>query len=129
MARRKSLLAQVYAEHKRAKLERERLEEQARKAWAAEARKVAAQEAKEAAQRRREAERAEQARLRAAEQATRQLAADQRERERQAAAQMREQQRQEAEAPPTGCGAADGRSRSYDRGCASEGRRVRPATA
>jgi restriction system protein len=86
----------MYAAHQKAKLERERLEEQARKAWAAEERKATAEEAKEAARQRREAERAEQARLRAEERARR-LAA-QEERERQAAAQVREQQRQEADA-------------------------------
>jgi restriction system protein len=98
MARRKSLLAQMYAAREKAKLERERLEEQARKAWAAEERKVAAEEAKEAARQRREAERAEQSRLRAEEQARRLAVQDDRERERQTATQARERQRQEAEA-------------------------------
>lgn len=98
MARRKSLLAQMYAAHEKAKLERERLEEQARKAWVAEERKVAAEEAKEAARQRREAERAEQSRLRAEEQARRLAVQDDRERERQTATQARERQRQEAEA-------------------------------
>jgi restriction system protein len=98
MARRKSLLAQMYAAREKAKLERERLEEQARKAWAAEERKVAAEEAKEAARQRREAERAEQSRLRAEEQARRLAVQDERERGRQAATQARERQRQEAEA-------------------------------
>ncbi len=87
MARRNSLLAQMYAAHQKAKLERERLEEQARKAWAAEERKIATEEAKEAARQRREAERAAQARLRAGEQA-----------QRLAAQQERERQRQEADA-------------------------------
>ena len=95
MARRKSLLAQIYTAHQKAKLERERLEEQARKAWAAEERKVAAQEAREAAQQRREAERAAQAQERARQQAVRQAAQEEQERQRQAAAHAREQERQE----------------------------------
>jgi hypothetical protein len=45
----------MYAERQRAELERERLEEQARKAWAAEERKIAAEAAKETARQRREA--------------------------------------------------------------------------
>lgn len=98
MARRKSLLAQMYAAHQKAKVDRQRAEVQADRAWASEARKVAAQEAKEEAQRRREEERAEQARLRADQQASRQVAQEERERQRQIAAQAREQQRQEAEA-------------------------------
>lgn len=40
--------------HQKAKLARDRAEEQARKAWAAEERKIAAQQAKQEAQRRRE---------------------------------------------------------------------------
>jgi restriction system protein len=88
----------MYAEHKKAKLERERLEEQARKAWAAEERKVAAEKAKEALRQGREAERAEQARLRAEEQDRRLAAQEERERERQAAAQARERQQREADA-------------------------------
>jgi len=96
MAKRKSLLAQMYAARQKAKLEQARLEEQARRAWAAEELKVAAQEAREAAQQRREAERAALAQQRAREQAARQAEQEERERERQAAAQAREQQRQAA---------------------------------
>lgn len=99
MARRKSLLAQMYAAHQKAKLERERLEEQARKARVAEERKAAAQEAKAEAQRRREAERAAQARLRAKEQAKRLAAQEERERQRQEAdARRLTAQRRAAEA-------------------------------
>jgi restriction system protein len=96
MARRKSLLAQMYAARQKAKLEQAKLEEQARKAWAAEERKVAAQEARKAAQQRREAERAAQTQERARQQAARQAAQDERERDRQAVAAAREQQRQAA---------------------------------
>lgn len=98
MARRKSLLAQMYAARQKAKLEHERLEGQARKAWAAEERKTAADRAREAAREHREAERAEQDRLRAEEQTRRMAAQDERERERQATVQARERQRQEVEA-------------------------------
>jgi restriction system protein len=87
----------MYAAHHKAKVDRQRVEVQAQKAWAAEARKNAAHEAKEEAQRRREEERAEQARLRAEQQAERQAAQEERERQRRAAAQAREQQRQQAE--------------------------------
>jgi restriction system protein len=98
MARRKSLLAQMYAAHQKAKLERERLEEQARKAWVAEERKVAAAEAREAARQRREAERAEQAQERAEEQARRLAVQEERARQQTEASQAREQRREEAEA-------------------------------
>ena len=54
MARRKSLLAQMYAARQKAKLERQREEERFRKEQAAEMRKIAAQLEKEAAQQRRE---------------------------------------------------------------------------
>jgi restriction system protein len=97
MARRKPLLAQMYAAHQKAKLERDRLEEQARKAWAAEERKIAAQQAKEAARQRRETQQAEQARLRAEEQTRRLAAQEERELERQATARTRERQHEEAE--------------------------------
>jgi restriction system protein len=103
MPRRKSLLAQMYEARQKAKLQQQKLEEQAARAWAAEERRVAAQAEKEAAQLRREEERAAQARLRQEQQAERdrQQAAAKAERlaaqlERQAAAQAREQQRQEA---------------------------------
>ena len=103
MPRRKSLLAQMYEARQKAKLQQQKLEEQAARAWAAEERRVAAQAEKEAAQLRREEDRAAQARLRQEQQAERdrQQAAAKAERlaaqlERQAAAQAREQQRQEA---------------------------------
>jgi restriction system protein len=98
MARRKSLLAQMYAAHQKAKLERERLEEQARKAWLAEERKAAVEEAKEAARQRREAEQAEQAQERAEEQARRLAIQEERARQQREAAQSRERRREEAEA-------------------------------
>ena len=107
MPRRKSLLAQMYESRQKAKLQQKKLEEQAARAWAAEERRIAAQMEKDAAQQRREAERAAQARLRQEQQAERarqqeaakadRLAAQQqRERERQAAAEAREQQQREA---------------------------------
>src|SRR6266566_2592850 len=109
MARRKSLLAQIYAAHQKAKQEQQRAEERARKADAAEMRKIAAQLEKEAAQQRREDQRATQARLKqqqqeerarqqAAEKAARLVAQREKERQQQAAAQLRDQQRQQAEA-------------------------------
>jgi len=98
MARRKSLLAQMYAARQKAKLDRQRAEDQAQRAWEAEERKLAAQQAKEEAQQRREKERAAQARQRAKQQAAQKAAQEERERQRQAATQAREQQRQEAEA-------------------------------
>jgi restriction system protein len=108
MPKRKSLLAQVYESHQKAKLQRQREEERARKAWEAEQRKIEAQMAKEAAQERRDQERAAQAKLKEKQQAERarqQAAADaerlaaqeQRERERQATAEARDQQRRAAE--------------------------------
>jgi restriction system protein len=107
MPKRKSLLAQMYEARQKAKLQQQKLEEQAARAWAAEERRVAAQLEKEAAQQRRETELAAKARLRQDEQAERtrqqeaakaeRLAAQQqRERERQAAAEAREQQQREA---------------------------------
>jgi restriction system protein len=107
MPRRKSLLAQMYEARQKARLQQQKLEEQAVRAWAAEDRRVAAQAEKEAAQLCREEERAAQARLREEQQAERtrqqaaakaeRLAAQQaREQERQAAAQARKQQQREA---------------------------------
>jgi len=108
MPKRKSLLAQVYKSHQKAKLQRQREEERARKAWEAEQRKIEAQMAKEAAQERRDQERAAQATLKekqqaergrqqAAVNAERQAAQEQRESQRQAAAYARDQQRRAAE--------------------------------
>jgi restriction system protein len=94
MARRKSLLAQLYAAHQRAKRERERAAEE----FIAQQRKLAAQMEREAARGRREQERAEQARLeeqRRAERSRQQSAAKA---ERLAAQRERERQRQEATA-------------------------------
>jgi restriction system protein len=98
MARRKSLLAQMYGEYQKARRDRLRAEEQARKAWAAEERRLAAQEAKEQTQRRRDAERAEQARQRAGQQAERQAAQAERDRQQRAAAAAREEARRDADA-------------------------------
>jgi restriction system protein len=97
MPRRKSLIAQMYESHQKAKRQREKLDDQARRAWAAEERKAEAQTAREAAQQRREEERAAQAKVREEQQAERAAAQQKRERERQAAAEAREQQRREAE--------------------------------
>ena len=91
MPRRKSLIAQMYESHQKAKRQREKLEDQARRAWAAEERKAEAQVAREASQWRREEERAAQAKVREEQQAERAAAQQQRERERQAAAEAREQ--------------------------------------
>ena len=97
MPRRKSLIAQMYESRRKARLQQQKLEDQARKAWAEEERKAAAQAAREAAQQRREEERAAQARVREKQQAKRAAAQQERERERQAAAEVREQQRRTAE--------------------------------
>ena len=97
MPRRKSLIAQMYEAHRKAKLQQQKLEDQASRAWAEEERKAAAQAAKEAAQQQREEERAAQARVREEQQAERAAAQQERERERQAAAEARQQQRHAAE--------------------------------
>ena len=62
MPRRKSLIAQMYEARQKAKLQRQKLEDQASRAWAEEERKAEAQAAREAAQQQREEERAAQAR-------------------------------------------------------------------
>lgn len=102
MAKRKSLLAKMYAAHQKAKEQRRRAEERARREYEAEARRFEAQQAKEAEQQRRAEERAAQSQLKQQQQAerARQQAAAQQEKERreQAAAQLREQQHQQAEA-------------------------------
>jgi restriction system protein len=87
MARRKSLLAQMYEARQKAKLERERQAEREQKAFAADQRLIAAQLAKET----RERQQAEAKAARLAEQ-------QEREQQRQAAAEGREQQRQQAQA-------------------------------
>ena len=89
MARRKSLVAQVYAAHQRAKLERERAQRQ----YEADARKLQAQLEKAAAQQQREEERAAQAQLRQRQLEQRRATAHQREQERQQAQAQREEQR------------------------------------
>lgn len=106
MARRKSLLVQMYEAHQKAKVARERAEERARKEWLAEERRIAARLEKDETQRRREEERAAQARLREEQQAERarqqaaakaeRLAAQQ-ERQRQQAQAQREEQRRAVE--------------------------------
>lgn len=109
MAKRKSLIAQMYAVHQKSKQERRRAEERERRQYEAEARRLAAELEKEAQQLRRVEERAERDRLRQQQAAARarehaaakaqQLAQQQeKERQRQAAAQLREQQRRQAEA-------------------------------
>jgi restriction system protein len=95
MARRKSLLAQMYAEHQKAKRDRERAEERARKEYEAEERRIAARLESEARQATRE-------RQQAAAKAERLGGQRKKERERQAAAQLREHQRQQAEAKREG---------------------------
>ena len=97
MPRRKSLIAQMYEARQKAKLQRQKLEDQASRAWAEEERKAEAQAAREAAQQRREEERAAQARVREQQQSERAAAQQERERQRQAAAEARQQQRHEAE--------------------------------
>lgn len=108
MAKRKSLLAQMYSAHKRAKLEEQRAAERARRQYDVEHRRLAVQLEKEAEQQRRADERAAQLQLKQQQQAQRaqeqaaakaqRLAAEQeKERQRQAAAQAREHQRQLAE--------------------------------
>ena len=96
MARRKSLVAQLYAAHQKAKLERQKEEERAGREWAAEQRRIAAQLAKEETEARRKAEQAGRARQQQAAQAERQAAAQQREAARQAAATAREEQQRAA---------------------------------
>jgi restriction system protein len=96
MARRKSLLAQMYEAHQKAKLQQQKLEDQASRAWAAEERRIAAQQAKDEAAARRQAEQAEQTRLQQAAQAERKATQQQREEERQAAAAARADQQRAA---------------------------------
>ena len=96
MARRKSLVAQLYAAHRKAKLERQKEEARASREWAAEQRRIAAQLAKEETEARRKAEQAERARQQEAAQAERQAAAHQREAAREAAATAREEQQRAA---------------------------------
>jgi restriction system protein len=91
MARRKSLLAQVYAERQKNKRARQQLEDRARQAWAAEERRAVAQAEKEEAQRRREELRAAQAKGRSQQQARAQA-------ERLAVQQERERARLRAQA-------------------------------
>lgn len=98
MARRKSLLAQMYAEHRKAKRAREQAEERAARAWAAEERRAAAQEQKEKEQRRREEERAAQAKLREKKQEERARQQEAARAERLAAQRERERQRGQAQA-------------------------------
>src|ERR1019366_1357007 len=107
MPRRKSLIAQMYEARQKAKLQQQKLEEQATRAWAAEERRVAAQLEKEAAQQRREAELAAQARLRQEQQG---------ERNRQAAAEALKQQRPESgERREQQASEADRRRRTVER--------------
>jgi restriction system protein len=96
MARRKSLVAQLYAARQKAKLERQKEEARASREWAAEQRRIAAQLAKEETEARRKAEQAERAKQQQAAQAERQAAAQQREAARQAAATAREEQQRAA---------------------------------
>lgn len=97
MARRKSLLAQMYEAHQKAKVARERAEERARKEWMAEERRIAARLEKEEAQRQREEQQAERARQQAAAKAERLAAQQERERQRQQAQAQREEQQRSAE--------------------------------
>jgi restriction system protein len=87
MPKRKSLLAQMYAAHQKAQLERQRAAERERKEFAAEERRIAARLEKEAKQ-------AERARQQTKADAERLAAQQEKEQQR----QVREQQRQEAEA-------------------------------
>jgi restriction system protein len=92
MARRKSLLAQMYEARQKAKLQQQKEEARARREWAAEERRISAQLAKDEAAARRRAQQVEQEQQRQAAQAVRQAAAQQREAARQAAASLREEQ-------------------------------------
>jgi len=92
MARRKSLLAQMYEARQKAKLRQQKEEARAEREWAAEERRNAAQQAKDEAAARRKAQQDEQEKQRQAAQAERQAAAQQREAARQAAAAAREEQ-------------------------------------
>ena len=92
MARRKSLLAQLYEARQKAKLQQQKEEARASQEWAAEERRIAAQLAKDEAAARRKAEQSERTRLQQAAQAERQAAQQQREAERQAAVAARKEQ-------------------------------------
>jgi restriction system protein len=96
LARRKSLIAQLYSAHQKAKLERQKEEARASREWAAEQRRIAAQAAKESADERRKEERAERARQQQAVQAGRLAAQREREATRQAAAVAREERQRAA---------------------------------
>jgi len=96
MARRKSLLAQMYEARQKAKLQQQKEEARASREWAAEERRIAAQQAKDEAVARRKAQQDEQERQRLAAQAERQEAARQREAARRAAAAEREEQQRAA---------------------------------
>lgn len=102
MAKRKSLIAQMYEARQKAKEAQRREQERVQKAWAAEQRRIAERRAKEEARERREQERANLARERAQQQekAKAERAAAQRERDQQRAeaARVREQRQSEAEA-------------------------------
>jgi hypothetical protein len=63
MPRRKSLIAQMFEARQKAKLQQQKLEDQASRAWAAEERKVAGQKARQAAQLRQEEDRVPKAGL------------------------------------------------------------------
>jgi restriction system protein len=108
MARRKSLFAEIYAQRQRAKAERQRAEERARKEYVARARQIAAQRDRELARERREQERLARAEERAREQAerirqrneaaaARRIAGLEREQQRQVAAAERERRQQAVE--------------------------------
>lgn len=98
MARRKSLLAQMYVAHQKAKLAQQRAEERARRQWETEQRKVAAQLAKDQAKRRREEQQAAQAWQRQQQRIERERQQAQAKAEKEATRQERARQRREAEA-------------------------------
>lgn len=102
MARRKSLLAQMYEARQKAKEAERREQERVQKAWAAEQRRVAERRAREEARQLREQERASLARERARQQeaakAERAAAQQERDQQRAEAARVREQRESAAEA-------------------------------
>ena len=96
MARRRSVIAQMYEARQKAKLQQQKAEEEARRAWAAEERRLKAQAAKEAAAARQEQERAERARQQQEAQEERRAAQQEREAARQAAAAARDEKQRAA---------------------------------
>lgn len=96
MARRKSLLAQIYEARQKAKAAQQREQERVERAWAAEERRAAEQRARQTARDHREQERVELARQRSEQQAERARQQEAAKAERLAVQRERERQRAEA---------------------------------